>query len=132
MTARPDDAPRRRRAPALLAGLAFLAILGVALAGAAGRLRAVPPPVPVAAAPASTPPHAPAIAPAPPPERLASVTSRLTRNQTLAQALVKLDVGMADVKAVVTALKGLFPFHRARPGDQLVVERREGDAALHR
>jgi murein DD-endopeptidase MepM/ murein hydrolase activator NlpD len=60
------------------------------------------------------------------------VTARLGRNQTLAQALFRLDLDGADVKAVVDSLRGLFPFHRSRPGDQLRVERREGERALLR
>lgn len=131
----PDDAPRRRRAPALIAGLGFLALLAVALAGAAGRLRTIPAAeVPaVAAAPAS----APAVAAAPPApekraERFSAITVRLGRNQTLAQALRGLDLTVGQVNAVVASLKGLFPFHKARPGDQLRLERREGDAELHR
>jgi murein DD-endopeptidase MepM/ murein hydrolase activator NlpD len=131
---RPDDAPRRRRAPALLAGLGFLAIVALAAAGAAGRLRAGPPPeTPVAEAPAIGPATpAPAPVPAPPPTRFKAITIRLARNQTLAQALAKLNLGVAEVKAVVTSLTGLFPFHRARPGDQLRLERREDDNSLHR
>jgi murein DD-endopeptidase MepM/ murein hydrolase activator NlpD len=133
MTDRPlDDAPRRRRAPVLLAGVAFVAILGLALAGAAGHLRAIPPLAPLAAAPTPPAPEDPTVAPAPPLEKLSSVTVRLAQNQTLAQALVKLDLGMSEVNAVVAALKGLFPFHRSRPGDQLLVERRDGDATVHR
>lgn len=133
----PDDVPRRRRAPVLLAGLGFLAILAVALAGAAGRLRAAPapetPPASAATAPvAPTPANAPAMRPAPAPERYSAITVRLGRNQTLAQALVKLDLPIAEVKAVVASLTGLFPFHRARPGDQLRIERRDGDPALQR
>ncbi|HTN53451.1 MAG TPA: M23 family metallopeptidase [Anaeromyxobacter sp.] len=132
MPARPDDAPRRRRAPALLAGLAFLALLGLGLAGAAGRLAVLPsaaPPPPALALAGLPPPPPP---PAPPPERFRAVTVRLARNQTLAQALARLDLAAADAKAVIASLKGLFPFHRARPGDQLRVERREGDDALLR
>jgi murein DD-endopeptidase MepM/ murein hydrolase activator NlpD len=136
MDDRPDDAPRRRRAPALLAALGFLTILSVALAGAAGRLRSAPPPAtPVAEVAAATPavaPTAPALLPAPPPARFRAVTVRLARNQTLAQALVRLDLGMAEVKAVVASLKGLFPFNRSRPGDQLRLERREDDNSVHR
>ncbi|HEX9243448.1 MAG TPA: M23 family metallopeptidase [Anaeromyxobacter sp.] len=93
-------------------------------------------PAPPDRAPVATPSPgvliAPAVAapPSPPPARFAAVTSRLARNQTVAQALSRLDVGAGEVKAVIDALKGLFPFHHARPGDQLRVERREGDATL--
>lgn len=133
---RPADVPRRR-APAVIAGLGFLAILGVALAGAAGRLRTVPPPPPIASAPSEGPslrpaPEAPAVRPAPPPEKFSAVTVRLGRNQTLAQALVKLDLPMPEVNAVVASLKGLFPFKRAHPGDQLRLERKEGEPGVHR
>jgi murein DD-endopeptidase MepM/ murein hydrolase activator NlpD len=126
-----NDAPRRSRLPAALATLGFTAILAVALAGAAGRLRAIPAPQggDVASSPSAT---APAFVPAAPPERFTSVTSRISRDQTVAQALFKLDVDGSDVRAVVEALKGLFPFHRARPGDQLRVERREGERAVQR
>jgi len=60
------------------------------------------------------------------------VTARLGRNQTLAQALFQLDLDGAEVKAVVAALRGLFPFQHARPGDQLILERREGERAVQR
>ncbi len=130
------DHPRRSRAVAVVAGLAFVAVLAVALAGASGRLRSVPDPAGAPALAASEPAAAtPAVAPAvaaPPAERFTAVTSRLARNQTLAQALFKLDLDGADVKAVVAALRGLFPFQRARPGDQLRLERREGERGVHR
>jgi murein DD-endopeptidase MepM/ murein hydrolase activator NlpD len=120
--------PRRNRTAAVAAGLGFIVILGVAAAGAAGRLRTVQVPVDAAAsAPAPADP-APA-APARPPERYTAVTARLGANQTLAQALFKLDLDGTDVRAVVDALRGLFPFQRARPGDQLRLERREGERA---
>lgn len=123
------EAPPRSRLPAALAALGFALILAVALAGAAGRLRAVPDPI---AAEGATPAvSAPALVPAPP-DRFTSVTSRLARDQTFAQALIKLDVDGTEVRAVVQALKGLFPFHRARPGDQLRVERREGERTVRR
>ncbi|HSN92028.1 MAG TPA: M23 family metallopeptidase, partial [Anaeromyxobacteraceae bacterium] len=48
------------------------------------------------------------------------------------QALARLDLDPAEAKGVVDALRGLLDFRRARPGDQLLLERREGDAALHR
>ena len=130
-----SDAPRRSRVPAALAGLGFISILGLALAGAAGRLRTLEAfeagsrAAPVAPSPAAA---APAPVPAPPPERYTSVTSRLGRDQTVSQALLALDVSGADVQAIVGALRGLFPFRKARAGDQLRVERREGEAALHR
>ncbi len=119
--------PHRSRAPAVAAGLGFAAILAVALAGAAGHLRAVPPPALAGAPPAAASAPVPA-----PPVRFTAVTARLARDQTLAQALFKLDLEGAEVKAVVGALRGLFPFQRARPGDQLRLERREGERAVHR
>jgi hypothetical protein len=131
----PENQPeaRRSRRAAIAAGLGFAAILAVAIAGAAGRLRAVPPPAPVVSGPALVAPQAaPALVPAPPPARFTAVTARLSRNQTLAQALFKLDVDGGDVKAVVEALRGLFPFNRSRPGDQLRLERREGERPLLR
>jgi len=134
MERRPDDVPRRRRALPLLALLGFGAVLGVALAGAAGRLRAIPAPPagPAVAAAAPTPAAAPRLLPAPPPERFGVATLRLARNQTVAQALARLDVGGDEVTRVLAAMKDLFPFRKARPGDQLLVERRERDGALHR
>jgi len=124
MRRRIDDAPRAPRLPVLLASASLLAIAAVAVGGASGRLRAIPPPPePVAAAPAP---------PAPPPERFAAVTARLARDQTVAAALARLDLAPAEAKAVVDALRGLLDFRRARPGDQLLVERREGEAAVHR
>jgi murein DD-endopeptidase MepM/ murein hydrolase activator NlpD len=126
-----SDAPRRSRVPTLLAGLGFVSILGLALAGASGRVSTLHP-IP-AAGPAAAPEvaTAPTIAPVPP-ERFTAVTARLAPNQTLAQALFKLDVDGAEVRAVVEALKGLFPFNRARAGDQLRLERRDGERAVHR
>jgi len=129
---RPDDLPPRRRLPALLAGLGFASILAVAVAGAAGRLRAVPEPLPADATAGELAAAAPALTPAAPSERYASVSMRLARNQTLNQALFALELPAAEVKAVIDALAGHFPFRKARPGDQLRLERREGDDALHR
>src|SRR5512133_3844913 len=107
-----SDAPRRSRVPILLAGLGFVSILGLALAGASGRVSTLHP-IP-AAGPAAAPEvaAAPTIAPVPP-ERFTAVTARLAANQTLAQALFKLDVDGAEVRAVVEALKGRFPINRA-------------------
>jgi hypothetical protein len=127
-----SDAPRRSRVPAAAAGLGFLAILALAVAGAAGQLGTLHPPPADLPPVATATPEAPALVPAPPPERYTTVVARLGRNQTFAQALFQLDVGGDDVRAVVEALKGLFPFHRARPGDQLLVERREGEPGVHR
>jgi murein DD-endopeptidase MepM/ murein hydrolase activator NlpD len=124
-----DDLPRRSRGP-LIAGLGFLTILAVALAGASGRLRLLDPPAP-SASPAAEEASAPTVAPAPP-ERFVAATTRLGRNQTLAQALFDLDLDGGEVRAVVDALRGLFPFTKARPGDQLRLERREGDRGVHR
>ncbi len=126
------DVPRRSRILPIVAGLGVAAIVAVAIAGAVGRVRTVPvipayaPPPPATAAP-----EPPAMTPVPP-ERIVAVTSRLARNQTVAQALFKLDLDGPQVRAVVDALRGLFPFNHARPGDQVRVERREGDSAVER
>ena len=125
-----DRSPTRRRAPAVAAALGLAAILAVAGAGAAGRFGAFSAP-PVEATPAATTARLPTPEPVPV-ERFTAVTSRLARDQTLAAALFRLDLDTGEVKAIVDALKGLFPFHRARPGDQLRVERLEGGRAVHR
>jgi murein DD-endopeptidase MepM/ murein hydrolase activator NlpD len=130
-----DAPPRRSRVPAVLAGLGFLSVLALALAGAAGKIRTIDVPGPspaVAAAPAASAASDAQPAPAPAPERFTIVTSRLAPNQTVSQALFKLELGADEVRAVVDALKGLFPFRKARPGDQLRLERREGEGLLHR
>ena len=72
------------------------------------------------------------MAPAPPPARFASVSARIARNQTLNQALFALDLAAAEVNGVVEALRGLVPFRKVRPGDQLRLERRADDGELHR
>ncbi|HVI76314.1 MAG TPA: M23 family metallopeptidase [Anaeromyxobacteraceae bacterium] len=131
MTARQaDDHPRRRRLPVLLAGLGFLAILAIAIAGAAGRLRTLDAAVATVPGPSV---DAPAVRPVPPRpiERFTSVAVRLARNQTLNQALFSLKLASEEVTGVVAAMKGLFPFRKARPGDQLRLER-AADGALHR
>ncbi len=125
---RREDAPRHSLAPAL-AGIGIVTVLALALAITFGRMRHVAPREAAAAA-ASPALAAPALRAAP--ERFTATTARLTRNQTLGQALFRLDVDGADVQAVVGALKGLFPFNHARPGDQVSVERREGDRTVHR
>jgi murein DD-endopeptidase MepM/ murein hydrolase activator NlpD len=126
------DHPRRSRAPALVAALGFLSLLAIAAAGATGRLR-IPPLAATPSASAAAP--VPALAAAEPPrpvERFTATTARIGRDQTFAQALRRLDVDGPELKAVVDALRGLFPFHRGRPGDQLLVERREGERTVHR
>lgn len=133
---RPDDVPRRSRTPALLALTALVAVVGVAIAGAAGHLRAISAPPPAADAAAAQVPPAPAgaptFAPAPPAEKFSIATLRLARNQTVGQALMRLDVAGDEVKGILGALKDKFHFRKARPGDQLQVERREGDGTLER
>jgi len=136
---RPDDAPRRRRGPLLLGALLVLAAgAGVA---AFTLLRPAPPdPGPAPASPpalalAAPPPPGPAAPPPPPPpppERFETATIRLQRDQTIGQVLPRLGLTPAEATAVVAALQPLFPARRARPGDQLLVERRAGQKALHR
>jgi murein DD-endopeptidase MepM/ murein hydrolase activator NlpD len=128
-----DDLPRPRRLPVVLAGAGFVAIIALALAGAAGRLRATEVPPVAALAQAGPAAAAPAIsaAPATPRERFTAIAVRLGRNQTLNQALFGLELAAQEVKDVIGALDGLFPFRKARAGDQLRLER-SGDGALHR
>jgi murein DD-endopeptidase MepM/ murein hydrolase activator NlpD len=143
----PDDAPRRRPGIALVA----LALLGAAVAlGTAAWLSisapstvlrlSSPGPVPAAPEPGAPPANGmPAAAtvtraapPPPPPARFESITVRLGRDQTIGQVLPRLGLSTAEATQAVAALQPLFPARRARPGDQLVVERRAGDRALHR
>src|SRR6266568_7269192 len=125
----PSAGPRRRSLLAASAGLS--AVLTIALLGALGQLRPpveLAPPAPTATALA----EAPAAPPAPPPVRMSVLTVRLGRNQTLGQALAKLRLAPGQAQAILVALKDKFPFRRSLPGDQLRVERLEGDQALHR
>ncbi len=140
--ARPDDAPRRRRLPALLAAAASWPSSAWRPPAPPACFRSVPlPPAPrrwrprsgLAGPAAALAARPPAVAPPAPIERFqVAVTVRMARNQTLAQALLKLRLPMPQVNRIVGALTGLFPFNRSRPGDQLRVERREGEEAVHR
>jgi hypothetical protein len=111
MTARPTDAPKRRRLPALLAAAGFVAVVGLAAAGSLGALRLWPAgviPAPAQAAAVAVVPAKPLPAPvaalAKPIEKLTAVTVRLSRNQTLAQALVKLELPMTTVNSIIGSL----------------------------
>ncbi len=70
--------------------------------------------------------------PEPAPLRLAVLTVRLARNQTLTQALARLPLGPGQAQAILSALAGKLPFRKARPGDQLRVERVEGESDIRR
>ena len=120
----PYDRPPGRRRLAVAAALAFVALLVVAIAGALGKVRVPPPPATLAAIQPAAPP--------PPPERFEEEVLRLGRNETISLALVRAKVELADLTAAIRALEGTFPFRKARPGDQLRVERRAGETALHR
>jgi murein DD-endopeptidase MepM/ murein hydrolase activator NlpD len=131
---RRDSVPKPGRGRLLAASAALTAILAIALLGALGRLRA--PVEPEAAALASaTPPSAPAAAapaPARPPLRMSVLTVRLARHQTLSQALSRLQLAPGQARAILAALADKFPFRRSRPGDQIQVERVDGEAGLRR
>ena len=71
------DVPRPRLAP-VLAGLGFVAILAVALAGAAGRLRTIPAEDLAAARPSAS---APALVPAPPPDGVTFVSYSVSQSR---------------------------------------------------
>lgn len=117
--------PRARRAFVAAAALALVTLLAVAVGGALGKVRvpAVPEPAPAVAAPARPPP---------PPERFEEEILRLGRNETVSIALVRARLGGDELTAAIGALDGIFPFRKARQGDQLRIERRVGDAALYR
>lgn len=119
------ESPATRRALAASATVALAVLVGVAVAGALGKVRVPPLPAPSAA---SLPPAAPP----PPPERFEEEILRLGRDETISLALVRAGLGPADLAAAIQALDGIFPFRKARPGDQLRIERRAADAALHR
>jgi murein DD-endopeptidase MepM/ murein hydrolase activator NlpD len=121
----PFDRPPARKALAIGASVAFAALLGVAIAGALGKVRVPAPPAAVAAPEPAKPPPAP-------PERFEEEILRLGRNETISVALTRANVDPPDLLAAIQALEGIFPFRKARPGDQLRVERRAGESALHR
>jgi murein DD-endopeptidase MepM/ murein hydrolase activator NlpD len=130
----PDATTPRPRPHAILlaaAGLGMLLALGGA--GALGALRRWHQPVDpalVLAARAAAETRAAAVA-APPPLRLTAATRRLGANQTVGQALLAMGLAGEEVQAAVAALRDHFPFRRARPGDQIRLERGEG-GVLHR
>jgi murein DD-endopeptidase MepM/ murein hydrolase activator NlpD len=119
------DMPRRRRSLVVLAGLALAVLTGVALAGALGKVRVPEVPAPVAAT-------VPPLPPPPPPERFDEEILRLGRNETISIALVRAGLGGEELGGAIRALDGIFPFRKARQGDQLRIERRASDGALHR
>jgi murein DD-endopeptidase MepM/ murein hydrolase activator NlpD len=125
-----DDAPRRRGPLLLLASLALVSVAGLLAWRLAGPVASPAPALPLAAAAPVSP--APPPPPPPPPERFETATLRLGRDQTIGQVLPKLGIGPAEAVALVAALNPVFPCRRARAGDQLVVERRAGEKALHR
>jgi murein DD-endopeptidase MepM/ murein hydrolase activator NlpD len=124
-----DDAPRRR-GPLLLASLGLISLAGL-LAWHLEGSTAPPAPSPAVAAAAPVQPVLPP-PPPPPPERFETATLRLGRDQTIGQVLPKLGLGAAEAVALVAALNPVFPCRKARAGDQLVLERRAGERALHR
>jgi murein DD-endopeptidase MepM/ murein hydrolase activator NlpD len=135
-----DDLPRRREGPVLLATAGFTALVTLASFGALGAwrdARRLVDPALLARARAEAAARADAAARslpalAAPAERFEISTRRLARDQTVAQALFALGLDSSQVQGVVAALKDLLPFRRARPGDQLRLERRAGDRSLHR
>jgi murein DD-endopeptidase MepM/ murein hydrolase activator NlpD len=71
-------------------------------------------------------------APEQPPLRMSVLTVRLGRNQTLGQALAQLRLAPGQAQGILKALQDKLPFRRAKPGDQLRVERTEAEKELLR
>jgi murein DD-endopeptidase MepM/ murein hydrolase activator NlpD len=115
----PPDVPARPTLPALLASAALAAIVVVAGLGALGLLRPPLPDLP-------PPPVAAVGVPAPPPAiRSTSLTARLARRETIGQALLRMQATASEVTVLVAAMKDRVPVRKARPGDQLRLERAE-------
>jgi murein DD-endopeptidase MepM/ murein hydrolase activator NlpD len=117
----------RSRKPVVVGGVALVAFGLLYWYGTIGHPVARPEPPPPPPPQVLAPPPAP-----PPPERFESTTTRLGRDQTLGQVLPRLKLTAAEATAVVGALESHFPARKARTGDQLIVERRAGEAALAR
>jgi len=138
MVPSPADDLSRRRWPFLLGLAAFAALTGVGGLGALGAWSDLQlDPVLLAQARAlarrpAAPRPAPPQAPPAPPVTYEVVSSRVGSSPTLAQGLLALGLSGPDVQAVVAALGPSFPFQRVRSGDQLRLERRASDRALHR
>lgn len=123
------DPPRPRPRPhaILLAAAGLGALVALAGAGALGALDRWQPPVDPAlllAARAAVE----ARSAAPPPARFAVAIRQLGAKQTVAQAVRAMGLGGDEAREVLTALGAQFSFRRARPGDQLRLERGEGGA----
>lgn len=80
---------------------------------------------------AAEPTAAPDAAPARPHERIRSATRAVARNQGPGQVLAALGLNATEQKAMLDVLKEHLPFRRIRPGDQVRVERRVADGAVH-
>jgi murein DD-endopeptidase MepM/ murein hydrolase activator NlpD len=114
-----------RRLSLLAAGAAILALGATILLA-----RAPETPAPLALA-------LPAVPVQPPEEgeplRTSVLTVRLGRNQTLGQLLSRLSLAPGQAQAILKALQDKFPFHRAKAGDQIRLERLAGgDLSLRR
>jgi murein DD-endopeptidase MepM/ murein hydrolase activator NlpD len=125
----PDLLQPRRATLAIAAGV-LAVILCVAVLGAVGAWRGDP--LLASSGDAAAEVEARPLFPEPPPLRVEVRTAQLARNETVGQALSRLGLDAALAKSVIGALSGDFPFRRARPGDQLRVERVEGAAGLRR
>jgi hypothetical protein len=119
--------PRRRTNAVLFGFLGLAAFAGVYWYVTVGHPVTHP-----VAQPLPLPPPVPTPPPPPPPQRFESTTIRLGRDQTLGQVLPRLKLTGAEAAGVLAALTSHFPARKARTGDQLIVERRAGDPALHR
>jgi len=129
-----SSTPRRpsRRLPVLLASAGLTAGLTIGLLLAFGPRPPSPAQgAPEPLAPVAVLPSVPARAvPEPPPLKLSVMTVRLAPNQTLGQVLNRLKLAPGEAQAILRALADKFPIRRVRPGDQLRLERVEGERGL--
>ncbi|HTP29862.1 MAG TPA: M23 family metallopeptidase [Anaeromyxobacteraceae bacterium] len=129
----PSQETRHRpfRGLLLLALTGLTVLLAISLLDASGRLRAKAAEREVRAPVAVPSTELPALR-EPAPLRTCILTRRLGPNQSMEQVLARLGLAPEQIQAILRALGKKLPFHRAKPGDQLQLERVEGEKSFRR